>query len=173
MSIFHYLFDKLYPLIRFTYESLFGHVWYNEITEKLWLGGAPSYRRDYDFLVEQGIGAVIDIRAEREDDLTFYAQNGIIHIKLSVPDVYVPELDIITEGVDFMHEQVAAGRKVYVHCAKGRSRSATLIAAYLMKHSGMSFEEARDFMMDKRPLVKLQDRHGRVLDEWHASINEQ
>lgn len=173
MSLFHYLFDKLYPLIRFTYEKIQGHMWYNEISEKLWLGGAPTYPRDYAFLVDQGIGAVVDIRAEREDDLIFYRENDINHVKLRVPDVYVPPQEIISEGVQFMHENVLDGRKVYVHCAKGRGRSATLIAAYLMKYAGMTFEEARDFMVDKRPLVKLESRHGRALNEWLASMNNE
>lgn len=166
MSLFHYVFDKFYPLIRFVYERVQGHRWYDLILPQLWLGGAPTYQRDYDYLREQGITAVVDIRAEREDDLSFYAQHGITHLKLRVPDIAAPSPEIIEQGVDFMASEMADGRVVYVHCAKGRGRSATLVAGYLMKHEGMSFEEARAFMVAKRPLVKLEARHGRVLREW-------
>lgn len=166
MTLFHYLFDKLYPIIRFIYERVQGNRWYDEITDKVWLGGAPTYARDYDFLLEHGIGAVIDIRNERTDDLALYERHGIRHLKLRVPDILVPNDDIISAGVDFIQKQVEEGRTVYVHCAKGRGRSATLVAGWLMRYKNMMFEDARDFMISKRKLVKLEPRHGEALKKW-------
>ena len=172
MTLFHRIFDLFYPLIRFVYERLEGHSWYDEIRPRLWLGGAPTYARDYDFLVRQGIGAVVDIRAEREDDRAFLAKHDIRYLKLAVPDMSAPSAAVIEQGVAFMHQQLADGRPVYVHCAKGRGRSATLVAGYLMKHEGLSFEQARELMVAKRPLVKLEARHGRVLGEWQGGIGD-
>ena len=169
MSPFHYIFDKLYPLIRFTYESVQGHRWYDQINDDVWLGGAPTKTKDYQYLLKQGIRAVVDIRDERSDDLELYAEQGINHIKLRVPDMMMPPLNILTEGVDFMKEQVDQGRVVYVHCAKGRGRSAALVAAYLMKHHGMSYENAKQVLESKRKLVKLQDRHEEGLKAWIAT----
>jgi protein-tyrosine phosphatase len=166
MTIFHYLFDKLFPLIRFLYERLMGHRWFDEITPQLWLGGAPYYERDYDFIEQAGITAVVNIRAEREDDTARYDRQGITHQQLNVPDIMTPPPEILDEGVAFMDEQIRQGRTVLVHCAKGRGRSATLLAAYLMKHENMSFTEARDLMKSKRPLTKLESRHQRALESW-------
>jgi protein-tyrosine phosphatase len=53
-----------------------------------------------------------------------------------------------------------------VHCAKGRGRSATLVAAYLMKVHKLSFEQAQALLSGKRRLVKLEDRHQKVLEAW-------
>jgi protein-tyrosine phosphatase len=166
MNPFHYLFDKLFPVIRFVYERIQRHRWFDEITSNLWLGGAPHYPRDYDFLLDAGINAVVNIRAERHDDFKLYERHGIDYIQLPVLDILIPPPEVLDEGVAFIHKHVEAGNKVLVHCAKGRGRAVTLLAAYLMRYEGMSFDEADRLVSEKRPLSNLQSRHRQVLEAW-------
>jgi len=166
MNPFHWLFDKMYPVIRFVYEKIGRNRWFDKITDQLWLGAAPTYKRDYDFLLDNGITAVVDIRAEREDDVVLYNKNGVNHLKLKVLDVMIPDFDTLDKGVAWIEEQVQDGRTVLVHCAKGRGRSATLLAAYPMNHQGMTFNEANALLLSKRKLTKLTSRYQKHLEAW-------
>lgn len=179
LSLFHRVFDKLYPLIRFYYERVLHHAWFSQITPpgpvtaELWLGGAPTYARDYQFIVDHGIRAVVNIRAERDDDAAYYAGHDIAYVRYRVPDIGVPDAATLTHAADWIAQQVALGRPVLVHCAKGRGRSATLLAAYLMRDEGLSYGEAGDLMRAQRPLTKLEERHRKQLAAWIVNQNKQ
>lgn len=166
MNPFHWLFDQLYPVIRFVYERIQGHPWFEPVTPRLWLGGAPTYQRDYEFLLDRGITAVVNVRAEREDDIELYERHDIAHLQLKVLDVMVPGPELLDEGTVFIKDRVDVGDVVLVHCAKGRGRSATLLAAYLMRYEGFGYHQAKDLLVSKRPLVNLQGRHQRALESW-------
>ena len=172
LSPFHRVFDRIYPAIRYTYERVLGHAWFSQVTDRLWLGGAPSYERDYQEILRLGITAVLDMRAERQADRDFFDAHGITHRQLHVPDVTVPDEPTITTGVAWIAAQVADDRTVLVHCAKGRGRSATVLAAYLMQADDLGFDEVATLLRSKRGLVKLQDRHRRVLESWMAKQGE-
>lgn len=171
MSPFHYAFDKLYPIIRFTYERVQGHAWFTEIEPNVWLGGAPTYPRDYQFLLDNNIQAVINIRAERKDDIAFYQKHSIDSIQIKVYDALVPDSDQITEGVNFITKNIDNGKATLVHCAKGRGRSAVLLAAYFMKAHNISFADAVKLMKDKRSLVKQEARHKKAAESWFETIS--
>ena len=142
------------------------------MTPTLWLGGAPTYGRDYRELLRHGITAVVDMRAERHADPAFFDEHDIAHRQYRVPDVTVPDEDVLTDAVDWIAARILEGRVVLIHCAKGRGRSATVLAAYLMDAQGMTFDEVDDLLTVRRPLVKLQDRHRQVLESWIARRRE-
>lgn len=170
MNPFHWAFDKFYPAIRYVYERMQGHRWFDRIAPQLWLGGAPTYERDYQFLLDHDISAVLDMRAEREGDRDFYDRHAINYRRLEVLDATVPGDEFLTEGADWINEQIQDGRTVLVHCAKGRGRSATLVAAYLMRFESVPYEDCQKLMKEARPLVKLEDRHRRRLESWHPPV---
>jgi hypothetical protein len=173
VGLLHRGFDRLYPAIRFTYERLLGHRWFSQVTPTLWLGGAPTYGRDYHELLGHGITAVVDMRAERRADAAFFDAHDIAHRQYLVPDVTVPDEGVLDDAVDWIEARILEGRVVLIHCAKGRGRSATVLAAYLMDAQGMTFDEVDDLLTLKRPLVKLQHRHRQVLESWIVRRREE
>lgn len=70
---------------------------------------------------------------------------GVEQIRLSTVDLTgVPSLEHIHRGVEFVLKHRDQGNSVYIHCKAGRSRSATLAAAYLIRVSDkMQGENAR------------------------------
>lgn len=61
---------------------------------------------------------------------------GVEQLRLSTVDLTgVPSLENLHRGVDFALKYREQGTSVYVHCKAGRSRSATLVAAYLIRVS--------------------------------------
>lgn len=58
-----------------------------------------------------------------------------------------PNTEQIQEGVDWAQVQLAAGTPVYIHCAHGHGRSATVLAALLSAQGRASTaEEAVEIM---------------------------
>ena len=48
---------------------------------------------------------------------------------------------------------IEGGEKVFVHCAAGQSRSATIVIAYIMWKKKMTFDKAYNFVKQKRPNI--------------------
>jgi protein-tyrosine phosphatase len=57
------------------------------------------------------------------------------------------------ECVDFIQRAIADGGNILVHCLAGVSRSATIVAAYLMKVDGLGLDEALQHIRKRRPLI--------------------
>lgn len=79
----------------------------------------------------------------------------------------------IEKGVHFIQENVKRDEgSVYVHCKAGRSRSATLVACYLIAQYDWSPEEAIEFIKEKRPHISLGKIHMEAISEYFASRRE-
>lgn len=61
---------------------------------------------------------------------------GVEQLKLPTPDfIASPSPEFIDKGVAFILNHRRQQNSVYVHCKAGRTRSATIVACYLMKAS--------------------------------------
>jgi len=62
-------------------------------------------------------------------------------------------LEMLPDALAFFREARSKGGKVFCYCAKGISRSSSLVIALLMLEQGLSFEEAWSMCERKRPIV--------------------
>ncbi|KAK3706754.1 tyrosine protein phosphatase yvh1 [Vermiconidia calcicola] len=68
----------------------------------------------------------------------------------------------------FVQEGLDAGGGVLVHCAMGKSRSATIICAYLMQRYNISPHDALSQLREARPFCEPNDGFMRQLELYHA-----
>lgn len=102
----------------------------------------------------------------------YLQENGVTHIltvadnlKNSFPDMFTYKsleildtvefniLSILDEALEFIDSALNTQNKVLVHCFAGKSRSATVVCAYLMKKHSMRLEQAIAFLKSKRPCI--------------------
>ncbi|KAJ1157738.1 hypothetical protein NDU88_010438 [Pleurodeles waltl] len=57
------------------------------------------------------------------------------------------------EAFEFIEEAHQCGKGLLIHCQAGVSRSATIVIAYLMKHTRMTMTDAYKFVKGKRPII--------------------
>ncbi|XP_078162086.1 dual specificity protein phosphatase 1-like [Carex rostrata] len=94
-----------------------------------------------------------------------------IYKKINVLDSPETRLDAyFQECIDFIDQAKAAGGAVFVHCFAGRSRSATIIVAYLMRKNRMTRQAALSLVMRKRPLAAPNPGFIRQLDNFEQSL---
>ncbi len=81
-------------------------------------------------------------------------KSTVIHLQISSPDFRPPSIENLHKGADFLYNMIHnENRRVYIHCKSGFGRSASMIAAYLIKYRHMNPVTARYLMSLKRRVI--------------------
>jgi protein-tyrosine phosphatase len=93
---------------------------------------------------------------QKLEEMTLVKQGEkIVYKKLHLVDVVDEDVtSIFNEAFEFLEQCREAGRRVLVHCVIGKSRSASIVIAYLMKHNQMALQKAFNFVKSKRALIQ-------------------
>lgn len=103
------------------------------ITDNLALGHAPMSYDDLSSIGDQGVGAIMNLCAEFCDLHEIEAKHGFEVYYLPVLDNEAPAEPELERALDWLDEAVYLGKKVLVHCRYGMGRTATFVAAYLLR----------------------------------------
>ena len=127
------------------YVRLVREAWSHEVAPNLWVGRRPSPRH-------VPVGAlVVDLTAEFSAHKSLIGQEQLLCL---------PTLDARSPGSTALRKLarrlVTAPHPLYIHCAQGHGRSATLAAVIMVLRGDVStIEEAIAEMQRIRPLVHL------------------
>jgi len=75
------------------------------------------------------------------------------------------------DSSEFIQNALDEGGKVLIHCIAGVSRSATLVAAYLIKEYGLDSNSAIKFIQQKRNIVNPNSGFKEQLDRYDAILH--
>jgi protein-tyrosine phosphatase len=120
-----------------------------EVLPYLYLGSAFHAQQDH-FLEKYGITAVVNCQKQEVKQMSSKVQ--IVNIPIddnAIADIKSHFFKVI----DFIDREHAKGGKTLVHCRAGISRSATICLAYLIKTRGYGWEQAYNFVKQRRSLI--------------------
>ena len=138
--------------------------WWDIIDERVLLGGALMFD-DLERLRQLGVGAVVNLCAERPDNPYRLGRAQMDYLWLPVTDTYAPTVDQILQGLAWLEQRVQTGRKVYIHCAAGMGRSVTLLACWYLYTESMNVSQVLAFVKRRRPQTALTRRQVRRIRE--------
>ena len=129
----------------------------NLIINGLYIGNIID-AHNLSFIVDNNISSILNC-TEDEPFHQFFSisANNDNLLRIPIKDSRDDEnmnkfLELLDNGVEFIHRNKNIHkRNVYVHCYWGLMRSATVIAAYLIKYEGYSVENAIQYIKNCRP----------------------
>ena len=105
----------------------------NKVMENIYLGGINSVY-DKDELKKLGVKNIVSVIAGFEppysDDFNYIVLNALDTVNTDLKEFFSVTNDFIDESLD-------NSQKILIHCMAGRSRSVTILAAYIIKTYGM------------------------------------
>jgi tyrosine-protein phosphatase SIW14 len=119
---------------------------FGKVNDHIYRGGQPK-GDNYRELAAIGVKTVVDLRADNDRDARRLAEAaGLRYINLPLEPKGYPGPDAATRFLEITNNP--DNGVVYVHCAGGRHRTGSMVAAYRMTVDGWNFDQAYKEMLD-------------------------
>ncbi|EJD49938.1 phosphatases II, partial [Auricularia subglabra TFB-10046 SS5] len=137
----------------------------HEIIPGLFLG---SWGAAYNVPELKRVGVTHILTALQDDPFPRPEGFARLHVPL---DDYAEEdlLSALPASVEFIEGALNSGGKVLVHCQAGISRSASIVAAYLIASQKLTRATAVELIKKKRPGIRPNDGFLKQLDTFHSA----
>jgi len=139
---------------------------YDEVGPGVWIGRRLG-AREAAIAAGRGVTAVLDLAAELDEARAF---TRLRYKSLPILDLTAPTLEQLDEGVRFIRAESRRGI-VYMHCKIGYSRTAALVAAYLLasRRAGTT-DEALAILRRARPSIVVRPEAELAIRRFEARL---
>ncbi|TNM90650.1 hypothetical protein fugu_002939 [Takifugu bimaculatus] len=147
--------------------------WFDRVDETVILGALPFRSMTRQLVEKENVRGVVTMNEMYEtkyfcNSAEEWQAAGVEQLRLDTVDLTgVPTLEYLHEGVEFTLKHRERGNSVYIHCKAGRSRSATLVAAYLIRLHCWTPEEACQMLASVRPHVLVRTAQMEMLRRYY------
>lgn len=146
------------------------------INEKLAGSGLPTTIDQIYWLINNNVKTIVTIREVPIPDSWIKKINLNDHILdyyfLNVNDYDAPPIDKISKVVRYIDDQIMSDKPVLVHCAAGKGRTGTLLAAYLIMKNNMNPLSAINMVRRSRPGSIQSRRQEMAINDYYKTINQ-
>ncbi|MCU0703527.1 MAG: dual specificity protein phosphatase 23 [Fimbriiglobus sp.] len=122
---------------------------------------------DLAWLREHGVQVLITL-TESPLPRKWVNDAGLMGVHIPVPDMEAPSDGQLRQAVDTIDRAKRSGLGVAVHCAAGKGRTGTVLAAYLVSQ-GLTAAEAIHKVRDLRPGSVETPEQERAVREWEKN----
>ena len=169
-------------------ERVSSRRWWDTVEKGVVLGAMP-FRSDLlalhggmnmtskEMVEREGVRGVVSMNEDYELKLFGLQEEGWRalgvqrFLQLETTDIFsAPSQEKLVKGVGFIKELVAEEKCVYVHCKAGRTRSATLVACYLVQEQGLGPEQAVARIRENRPHILLHRPQWDAIRQFHSNL---
>lgn len=154
------------------------------INNQLAGSGLPLTFDQFMWLVNHGIGTIVTVRELplplewiSVDDIKPSDSKGrtskkLNYMHLRVEDYHSPSIEEIESTVKFIENEIEGKRAVLVHCAAGKGRTGTILAAYILKKENLSATDAITRIRNLRPGSIQTDSQENSLFEYEKYLRD-
>ncbi len=146
------------------------------IPQNLAGSGLPSSFDQLTWLASNGIRTLITVREIPLPQVWFKKINlqygELQNYFLKTDDYNAPSVDEIIQVVDYMEQQIQAKKPVVVHCAAGKGRTGTVLAAYMIKKDGLTPIEAVRKLRSMRPGSIQSERQEMAINSFYRFLTK-
>ena len=138
---------------------------YEQITDKIYLGNEDT-ARDKEILSKLNISNILICAEGCEPFFPNEFKYKILYIDDAIDENI---LSWLKEAFEFIDSSI---NNIYIHCAMGISRSPTIVISYLMYKKKMKYEEAYDFVKEKRKVISPNSGFQEQLKKFETILEE-
>ncbi|KAF9449282.1 hypothetical protein P691DRAFT_799489 [Macrolepiota fuliginosa MF-IS2] len=136
----------------------------NEVIPGLWIGDLPS-AMNVEKLKSNNIFSILSAMRGRITVHETFIRHQILIDDTEDADI----LSHLLPSIHFIQAELDKGRGVLVHCQAGVSRSATIVAAYLMHNKNLDPEGALELIRKARPYIDPNPNFLQQLEVFHKA----